>query len=237
MKPSSPPSGVQVGRRSMLKGSAAAAVWLALGRLAPAESKSTNSFLKDWPELAERLLDSKAIGEERYIRELNTLISEVPLGALPRRKKVVFEGNGLETGPAWFEGPIFIVELTLAPDAVIQPHNHPSHNAVSLGIAGACRYEHYEIADEAPPSEPGTPPFMVRRTRSGVLSPGRLSELTRTRDNIHTFRAGEKGATILDFTTTMEKPGTDFSALKIDGEPRDPSGSLYEARWLGNPYR
>jgi hypothetical protein len=221
----------------MLKGSAAAAVWLALGRFAPAESRSANAFFKDWRKLAERLFDDKAMGEERYIRELNTLISQLPLDAVPPREKVVYDGEGLKTGPAWFEGRIFIVELTLQPHAVIQPHNHPSHNAVSLGIAGACRYEHYQIADEAPPSEPGTPPFMVRRTRSGVLLPGRLSELTRTRDNIHTFQAGKKGATLLDFTTTMDKPGTEFSALKIEARPRDAFGTLYEARWLGNPYR
>ncbi|MCZ6696445.1 MAG: hypothetical protein O7A63_07900 [Acidobacteria bacterium] len=177
------------------------------------------------------------MSEERYIRELTSLVSQLPLDAVPPRRKVVFDKNGLKTGPAWSQGRIFVVELTLQPHAVIRPHNHPSHNAVSLGVAGACQYEHYEIVGEAPPAKSGTPPFVVQRTRSGLLLPGRLSELTRTRDNIHTFRAGKEGATILDFTATVGNPKTDFSVLKIDTEPRDLFGGRYEARWLGNPYR
>ena len=84
---------------------------------------------------------------------------------------------------------------------------------------------------------PDTPPFTVQRTRGGLLLPGRLSELTRTRDNIHTFRAGKDGATILDFTSTVGNSKTGFSALQIDTEPSDTFGRLYQARWLGNPYR
>ncbi len=103
MNPLSSPPGVLVGRRSMLKGSAAAAVWLALGRLTPAESGSANPFFNDWRKLAERLFDDEATGEERYIRELNTLISQLPLDAVPARKKVVYEGEGLKTGPAYEE--------------------------------------------------------------------------------------------------------------------------------------
>ena len=173
----------------------------------------------------------------KNIRELDNLISQLPLNTIPPRKKVVFERDGLKTGPAWFEGRIFVVELTLEPHAEIQPHNHPSHNAVSLGLAGTCQYEHYEIVGKAPPSIPGTPSFTVQRTRSGLLFPGRLSELTRTRDNIHTFRAGKDGATILDFTSTVGNPKTEFSALQIDTKPRDTFSRLYQARWLGNPYR
>ena len=68
------------------------------------------------------------------------------------------------------------------------------------------------------------------------MLPGRLSELTMTRDNIHTFKAGEQGATILDFTAQVDDTETSFSALEIDAKPHDPLAALYRAKWLGNPY-
>ena len=162
MRPQSSPPGVHVGRRAVLKGSAAAALSFVLGRFALAEARSGGAvdrsaqpFFKDWQALSERLFDEEAISEERYIRELTSLVSRLPLDAVPSRRKVVFDKNGLKTGPAWSEGRIFVVELTLQPHAVIRPHNHPSHNAVTLGLAGSCQYEHYEIAGEAPPAESG----------------------------------------------------------------------------------
>ena len=174
MSPLSSQPGVHVGRRTVLKGSAAAALSFALGRFAFADTqtgrvadRSAEPFFKDWTALADRLFDEEGMSEERYIRELTGLVSQLPLNAVPPRRKVVFDKNGLKTGPAWSEGRIFVVELTLQPHAVIRPHNHPSHNAVSLGLAGSCQYEHYEIVGEAPPAKSGTPSALPRIAPSG----------------------------------------------------------------------
>ena len=235
-------AGVRVTRRTVLRGSAAAMVSALLGRMAFASSSerpaaASEAFYDAWRALSARLETEPTLREEGYIGELEVLVARLAVDDMPRRQRVVFEQDGLKTGPAWFEGKLFIVELTLDPGAVIRPHNHPAHNVVTVGVAGACTYEHYEPQGDAPPQKPDTPHFTVRRTRAGILLPGRRSELTRTRDNIHTFRAGDEGATILDFTTTVGDPKLDFSELEIDMRPRGALGLLHEARWLGNPYR
>lgn len=229
--------GIAIGRRRLLRGSAAAAASFLLTRFATAERRSDSEFFGRWRELAGRLLDDSEIGEEEYIRELSRDISLLPLDSVPRRSEVRFDKNGLRTGPAWTGGAIFLVEVTIAPGATVRPHNHPSHNSINVGLSGSCSYEHYEIHGPAPVPEEGTPAFTVRQTRSGLLETGRMAELTKTRDNIHTFRAGDEGATILDFCTEVGNPTTNFSVLEIDPEPKDAERRLHEARWIGIPYR
>ncbi len=232
--------GIRVTRRTVLQGAAVAAIGALFGRAARAGDDApvpdAQAFYDAWRALGAQL-KSKSSDEERYIWELQGLLARLGTAAMPRRQRVVFDQDGLKTGPAWFEGRIFVIELSMDPGAVIRPHNHPMHNVVTVGLAGACRYEHYEPVGKVPPQEPGTPHFTVRRTRSGVLLPGRRSELTRVRDNIHTFRAGDQGATILDFTTTVGDETKHFSELDIDARPRDALAAQFEARWLGNPYR
>ena len=229
--------GIRMGRRRMLQGSAAAAAGFLLGQFARAGFENEDEFFERWQQLATRLLEDSAIEEEEYVRELSRDITLLPLQRVPRRTEVRFDEAGLRTGPAWMAGPIFIVEITMEPGSVVRPHNHPSHNSVTVGLEGHCTYAHYELHGDAPPAEKGTPSFTVRETRAGVLTTGRMAELTRSRDNIHTFHAGDDGATILDFTTTVGGGSSRFSVLEIDENPKDARGRLFEARWVGNPYR
>jgi len=230
-----------VSRRTMLQGSAAALLTTALGQLAHAQSPKQSApdperFFDDWRTLSNRLLEKSEIDEEAYIRGLDALIAQQQLAAMPRREKVFFEEEGLKTGASWMEDKIFIIELTMDPGAIVQPHNHPSHNSLSVGLLGSCTFSHYEVPNDAPAAKPDTPHFQVQRTRSGLLTPGRRSDLTRTRDNVHAFQAGDQGATILDFTTTVGDPSRSFSVLEIDSKPMGKQGDAFEARWIGNPY-
>ncbi len=92
-------------------------------------------------------------------------------------------------------------------------------------------------------SPDGTEPHAgvpVREVSSTVLLPGRTSSLTRTRANIHWFRAGEEGATFLDFGVKLADPGGGprfVSSMEFDPTPLDPERRLHDARWLGNIYK
>lgn len=153
---------------------------------------------------------------------------QIPAGG--RKKRLKHYVGDISTGPSYFKQPVFIVELKMAPGATILPHDHDSHIVVTLGLEGECQYTHYELGAGAPADRRSKIPFTVSATRRGLLTPGRVSTLAQTRDNVHTFTAGAQGATILDFTTTVAMKGMG-SRLAIDPKPTTPGGRNHRARW------
>src|SRR5205823_3927807 len=98
-----------------------------------------------------------------------------------------------EYGPVYRGAPIVIIQWKLAPNGWLPAHNHPHYDVVTAGIEGEAVITHYELDGDAPPFDAATR-FTVRRSRETLIAPRRLSPLTSKRDNIHTFRAGAKGA-------------------------------------------
>ena len=232
--------GVRLGRRAALTGGAAlaAAALLRTARSAPPDAApSFERLAARWVELAGALLeDPSAADEARFVRRIDDLVSELPAAALPRRTRTVFDQGGLRSGPAWADGKTFLVELTLDPGTVIQAHNHPGFAVLTAVLEGEATCRHFEGDGELPPST-SRDPFPLREMRRLVMLPGRTSGLTRRRDNIHWFRAGEDGATLLDFTTRIGGADEGFSALELSDAPRDAHRGIFEARWIGNPYK
>ena len=93
--------------------------------------------------------------------------------------------------------PYYGGRFKMAPGAVLKPHDHPGHVVVTLGLEGSARYAHYDLADEPPSKNDRSTPFLVRETRTGILTPGCTTHLSRTRDNLHTFTAGPEGAVMV----------------------------------------
>jgi hypothetical protein len=108
-----------------------------------------------------------------------------------------------------------------------------------VGVEGEATVRHYEPDGKAP--DPGSEldvPFDLREVQRTVLTRGRSSSLTRTRANIHEFRAGPEGARFLDFGVHYTTPNggyTSFSKLVIDEAPTDAARGIHTARWIGNP--
>jgi len=235
-------SSVRVSRRVALQGGAAAATALLIGAARanaddPAGPDPFEALSKRWLELAaEVTADADAALEERYLRRLGDLIAELPPEQLPRRERVVFDRDGMKTGPAWASGTTFLVELTLDPGAVIQAHDHPGFAVTTAVIEGEALCRQFEPDGDAPTSE-SREVFRLREMSRSVLVPGRRSDLSRSRDNIHWFRAGEAGATLLDFTYRIGGTTRKFSALDLSDEPIAPARGIFEARWIGNPYK
>ena len=188
----------------------------------------------------EKLLGEQTPDEDRYLYELCALIREVPLEALPRMATPARDRNGVRSGGVWGQDELMLVEFQMEPGAVIPAHNHVGYSFISMGISGSCLVRHFEPMDDVPPKSTGrSKTFRVRESRSSVLTLGRMSHLSRTRDNIHWFRAGQKGATFIDFGTKFPDPGEGyqaFSALEVSNEPVDDQHRIYEGQWIGNPF-
>ena len=207
----------------------------------PPEEIDLEEFADAWRSAAEVVLDAPHAEEDRYLHRLCGLVLSLDRADVPRMKRPGFERDGLKSGPAWGDGEIMVVEIRLAPGAVIPAHNHVGYSFVTMGLEGECEYRHYEPLDAPPAIASGrSADFDVRETRAGVLTPGRLTHLSRVRDNIHWFRAGDEGATLIDFGTHYRSPGDGyrtFSALDVDPEAVAPGARRFRGRWIGNPYR
>ncbi len=197
-----------------------------------AQSDAFDAFADAWRDLHVDYMGGGIEGEpmeDAYLYRLAAEARGLAPTAVPPMMRKAFENERLSTGPAWVGGAIFAVVVEMAPDSVLTPHDHPGHVVVTMGLRGTASYAHYELADEPPPKDDRASPFLVRETRTGILAPGCTTHLSRTRDNMHTFRAGPEGATLVDFTT--EIGGPKFSMLTLDAEPEDAFEGLYVARW------
>ncbi|MBK6941698.1 MAG: hypothetical protein IPH13_16100 [Planctomycetes bacterium] len=247
----SPDDGIRVVRRSALFVPFALGASLMAGRLARGAADADediaapcddafrlltrDEFAAHWRAAGRRLPAAALAADEVYAAQLAAWIARVPVEQLPRldvgdRKPV----GRLLAGPSWFPTPCIVVEFQMQPGAVLRPHNHPPQVVVTLALEGECEVRHYEVGDDAPPCTliDGTE-FEVRETKRALLTPGRTTSLTRSRDGIHGFVAGSSGATLLDFICATTDDIETFSYLEIGPQPIGTSRDRHRARWTG----
>ena len=237
--------GTEITRRAALRVSSAAAACLVgatapRARARPGQEDGFTEFCARWLEIAEDYIDRSAAGvaADEYLFRLCAALVRLGPDRIPGRQRTTWEGNGLRTGPVWGRGEIFVLELQLAPGAELKAHNHPAFNAVTMVASGDCMVRHLEPVGEAPDYRTRhRESFPLQETRAGLLKTGRVSHLSRSRDNIHWFQAGDEGATLVDFSMAFGGDPGDFSALELDPEPIDAARRIYEGFWIGNPYR
>jgi hypothetical protein len=193
------------------------------------DALSWEAFLDQSTAAARRIVASPSYVESAYLFELAALavrISEVPRG---RTGAFGHLDPKVEFGPLYRGTPFFVIEWRLDPGATLPPHNHPNYNVLTVALEGECMIRHYQ-PEGATPEFSSTDGFLVRRTREALLAKGRVSPLTSTSDNIHTFHAGPLGARGIDIGTPKGKDAG-FSFLKIANEARDPERAVFEAHW------
>jgi hypothetical protein len=182
--------------------------------------------------IAKELYDKNGFDDEAYVYR----IASAAIGApdVPPNSKTGKFGKldpPVEFGPVYRGAPLFIVQWKLAPNAWLPPHNHPNYDVVTVGLEGEAVITHYEIDGDAPPFDSKTP-FTVRKTRETLIAQRRSSPLTWKHDNIHTFRAGSKGARGIDIGTLVTKD-VGFSFLDIDAKTADAARNTFAAKWAG----
>jgi hypothetical protein len=181
--------------------------------------------------------DASAAGQDRYVQ---TLAAE--LAGMQEKPAIVLGKKSFrDLDPAVLLGtrmgtrPFFTVLWELAPNAVLPAHCHPRTSVCTLCLGGRARLRHFQVAKDAPAySSSDKAPFSLQQTRDMELTPGIVSTLTETRDNVHLFEAGPEGAIGLDVTTDYGGDGS-FSFLGFIRRLDAPLGiPLYEAHWLGS---
>lgn len=194
---------------------------------------SRDEFARRWQALAAEILPLPAESDEAYFGQLTALITRLPIASLPRLENPRGSG-GVKAGPSWFIQPCLTVEFQMEPGAALRTHNHPPQVVVTLCAAGEAAYRHFEPHGKAPPcTQIDGSKFTVRETRSGLLRPGQTTALTRARDGIHGFVAGESGARLVDFTLSLTEDVETFSYLEVSPQPTDPARRLYSGSWTG----
>lgn len=237
-----PSRGLLVERRTVLHlaGLSLALPW-ALARSAGAQASPSTGrdperdafldFLGEWERLLREHLRTEGASEDAFLQRLAGAIARLDLASVPPIQHKAFENERITTGPVHgLDAKAFLVAIRMQPGASIRPHDHPSHLVATTCVEGTCHYEHYEPEREPPPHDDRETAFLVRRTRRGVLLPGRTTVLSKESDNIHAFTAGRKGALLLDFTMEVRPVGS-FGMLAIDEEAEDAFHRTHRARW------
>jgi hypothetical protein len=173
----------------------------------PATSLTFDEFLATAEPLAKELVrDSSATGQDVYLYRLAALA--VRLGAVDERPlfSMGAAAPGVSLAPRSRGIPFRVIEWKMAPHGRFPPHDHPNYSVCTVCVDGECEVTHYERAGDG-----------VRRSRAQTLVAGRVTTLSATRDNIHTFATGERGARGLDITTPH---GADAGFHWIDFDER-----------------
>ncbi len=186
-------------------------------------------FASEWQVLAAELADG-TIGDDAFLHRLAGAMAALGPEGVPPRMRTVYDKNGMKTGPAYFENGLLIVVVELMAGAVIPPHRHNAHDILTVGLKGLCTYRHYQVKGRAPGSDDTKSSWRVQETLTGIMTSGRSSDLTVSRDHIHTFHAGKAGAVILDFLTKVED-AEQTPIIHIEKEPRDRFLRIHDARW------
>ena len=190
-----------------------------------------DDFAKRLSAVAKDMYGTGEYDEDMYVFRLASEASNPP--DVPAGLKLIRLGKldpPFEYGPVYRGAPIIIIQWKLAPYAWQPAHNHPHYDVVTVGLEGEALLTHYEVDGDAPPFD-STTKFAVRRTRETIIGPRRVSPLTSTRDNIHTFRAGAKGARGFDIITRVGKD-IGFSFIDVGSKPLDAQRGTYEATWM-----
>ena len=229
--------GVTVERRTILWAPLALAA--AVARRARADALSPpldwDDFIRLCPADAATIArDVSEVGQDAYLNRIASWA--VRLKAAPDTKLGAFDGLDpkVEFGRCFLGVPFAVIQWRMAPNAILPAHCHPHGSVCTVGMEGEARLRHFEVHGDAPAFDSGAKtPFLIRETRSQLISPRRISTLSATRDNIHYFEAGSAGARGLDITTMYAGDGS-FSFVAFEpSKPKDPKRQTYEAVWTG----
>jgi hypothetical protein len=218
--------GVRLERRGLLKVSVGALALLSLSwpQRALAGDAATDDdadlawdgLVKAAVPLAERLVGARKPNEEVYLARL---------AALVHRLRIPGDADSLHA-----KRPLVVAQFKLEPGKGFTWHDHRDYNGLLLCVAGEARVRTADILGGNPRPPKGRT-FEIREIGDTLLTAGRASGLTRTRENVHDVRgAGKDGARLLDFFTFFEAGGRSVS-LKVEEQLKDPVRRIHEAVW------
>ncbi|MCK6472220.1 MAG: hypothetical protein L6R28_10780 [Planctomycetes bacterium] len=184
-----------------------------------------DALIREAVPKAEELVKSEKANEDAYLHGLAALVAR--LKAAPDGK---FKGqNPVEAAKHYDKQPFMVVQFKLQPGAALPWHDHRDYNGILSCVQGEARVKSYDIVgDNRIPPKGQT--FNIQETGDRLMKVGTMSQLTRTRDNVHDVRAGKDGARLLDFFTFYKPSGTSVF-MNVEAKPADAEKRIYEATW------
>ena len=134
--------------------------------------------------------------------------------------------------------PVVVFDIHMRPGATIHLHDHRHYNGVLQCNEGSVRCRNFDIvqpdgrrldiaAGEVPSAAES---FLIRESKDEVLTPGRLSTLSRDRDNIHHVVAGPDGCKLSDVFTHFRREARSYG-LEWEDQPLSKGSDLYKVAW------
>lgn len=221
--------GVRVERRNVLL-AAFAAPLAVLPRGADDDLPGFEGFLDLAAKAARPLMGSEIGNEDAYLYRLAShlaTVDELPgdgFGEIDQGVRFARDGER-SAGEARHQR-IRAIQIGFAPGASIPIHDHLDYNGLILCLEGEMRCRNFDVVEEQAGGE-----VVVRETVDALLTPGRFSTLTTTRDNLHELVAGPTGCRVLDIFTYFTERATS-RYLTFEGEaPLDAARKTFAARW------
>ncbi|MEM7166810.1 MAG: hypothetical protein AAF581_15205 [Planctomycetota bacterium] len=165
------------------------------------------------------------VDEEAYLRGISALLSRVEL--MPECKPHGKHDFNMRRVAAY--RPLVILTINMKPGARIRIHDHRDYNGVIFGLDGCCTIRNFEIEgrEDIPRADEE---FTIRETKWARITRGRVSTLSRRRDNIHDVVAGRDGAQLLDVFTYFSPKARSYGIV-FDDKPVDADERLYRVNW------
>ena len=183
-------------------------------------------FVKQAEPIADALVSTEKPNEDAYLMHLASLLCRIaPLPAQAQQ-----ESERPIQMKRRYRGTHFAaIQIHMDEGAALPFHDHYEYNGAILGLEGTVHARNFEMVDaDRRPPEDAT--FAIRETVRATLTPGRISTLSRRRDNIHDLRGGKGGGRLLDiFTFFPSSQGSKY--LEVEDEPIDADHRIYQARW------
>lgn len=233
--------GVRISRRQILRFSAAAGAVGLLARTAGAKETPTvadpfaalsfEEVVEQLRPLAGVLLALDQPNEEAYLHTVAALLHRVePLPDASKEQKK--KRGATKMTPLAKHLPLVVYEIDMKPGAKIRLHDHHDYNGVVYGVAGSLEVRNFDIvtSEKKGRSRMRRKDFDIRETTRSLVTAGRVSTLSRKRDNIHEVVAGKDGARLIDVFTYFSKEARS-RYLEYDDKPHGKEKRLYRAAY------
>lgn len=188
--------------------------------------------------LVARHLQGEQPNDEAWVHGATALFAQVdamppdPFGEMTAHEKAFLdahswtyrrEGRVPEDGarPA-----VITHQIHVAPGGTIPLHDHRGMFGAILCADGDLEIRSFDVVAGGADSEEVT----LQESTRQWLRPGRFSLLTRTRDNVHEFRAGPKGARVLDLFVWLHAAARSHDLAWVDDATK--VARRYRARWV-----
>lgn len=232
--------GVRISRRQVLRFSAAAGAVAMLPTTAEAKEAPTaanpyppltfDKVVEQLRPLADVILALEQPNEEAYLHSVAALLHRVQ--PLPEATDGYGKrGGALKMNALANHRPLVVYEIDLKPGAKISLHDHHDYNGVIYGVSGSVDVRNFDIVKpEKKTRRRRRWEFDLLETTRSLITAGRVSTLSRRRDNIHEVVAGKEGARLIDVFTYFTKEARS-RYLDYDPKPHGKEKRLYRAAY------